>query len=219
MTGSILRESILAAAGAVEAARDELTRLDSVAGDGDHGVTMTLAARAVRQKLEQSPNVDGADLLVQVAQAIGSVGGAIGPLYATALLRVARTIRSLEPTDVRPTSGDLLRCAEAAEAGITELGGAQPGDKTMVDALRPAVEALRQAEAAGLDPRQALSAAAHAARDGAESTRGMVAKIGRASRLGERSRGAPDAGATSLALILEAASGVYAPTVSEGVRP
>src|SRR5207244_3111764 len=132
VTNSILREAILAAAAAVEAARDELTRLDSVAGDGDHGVTMTFAARAVRQKLEQSPDADGADLLVQVAQAMGSVGGAIGPLYATALLRVARTIRSLQLSPDGPTTGDLRACAETAEAAITELGGARPGDKTVV---------------------------------------------------------------------------------------
>ena len=182
-----LRECILAACHAVEAARDELCRLDAAAGDGDHGVTMALAARAVRKALDDSPGASGADLVTKVAMALASVGGASGPVYASGALAIAATMRQ---------GGDVLACAEAAERAITSLGHAKPGDKTILDALHPAVEALR----AGGD----LRAAAAAARAGAESTAQMVATVGRASRLGERSRGTADPGATSLAIIIEA---------------
>lgn len=183
-----LRDCILAACGAIEAARDELCRLDAAAGDGDHGVTMALAARAVRKTLDDSPDTTGADLLTKVAMALGSVGGASGPIYASATLAIAAKVRAGET--------DRLALAEAAEAAITKLSGAKPGDKTILDALHPAAEALR----AGGD----LRAAAAAAREGAEATAQMMATVGRASRLGERSRGAADPGATSLAIILEA---------------
>jgi dihydroxyacetone kinase-like protein len=186
-----LRASILAAADAIESARDELCRLDAAAGDGDHGVTMALAARAVRKALEDAPDASGADLLTKVAMALGSVGGASGPIYASATLAVAAKVRAAETS--------LLALAQAAEAAITRLGGAKPGDKTILDALHPAVEALRD----GGEVRQA----ARAAREGAEATAQMMATVGRASRLGERSRGQADPGATSLAIILEALAG------------
>jgi len=179
---------VLAAADAVEASKDELCRLDAAAGDGDHGVTMALAARAVRQGLADSPDATGPDLVTKIAMAMGSVGGASGPIYASGLLAAATKMRE------QPNAG-LLAYAQAAESSIAVLGHAKPGDKTILDALHPAVEALRQ----GLG----LGAAAHAAREGAEASAQMVALVGRASRLGERSRGFADPGATSLAVILE----------------
>jgi dihydroxyacetone kinase len=148
---------------------------------------MALAARAVRKALEDAPEATGPDLLLKVAMAMGSVGGASGPIYASGLLAAAGAVRS---------GGDIAACAEAAEDAIASLGRAKPGDKTILDALHPAVEALR----AGSD----LRSAADAAREGAEATAQMVATVGRASRLGERSRGAADPGATSLAIILDA---------------
>jgi len=183
-----LRQCILTAAEAVDGARDELGRLDAAAGDGDHGVTMSLAARAVRKAVDDAPEAAPADLLMKVAMALGSVGGASGPVYASGVIAVAGAVRAGEDSP--------LACAEAAEDAIAKLGHAKPGDKTILDALHPAVEALR----AGGD----LRAAARAAREGAESTAQMVATVGRASRLGERSRGTADPGATSLAIILEA---------------
>jgi dihydroxyacetone kinase len=194
---------VLAAAGVVEASRDELCRLDAGAGDGDHGVTMALAARAVRQALAASPEASGPELVTKLAMAMGSVGGAIGPIYAAGLLAIAGTLRKLPP-DEPVTTSDLLACAEAAETAITGLGRAKPGDKTILDALDPAIGALRQASASGLGIDAALDAAAAAAREGAASTAAMVATMGRASRLGERSRGLADPGASSFALILDA---------------
>ena len=203
MTTRTLRASVLAAAEAIEACRDELCRLDAAAGDGDHGVTMALAARAVRQTLAASPDSSGADLVTKLAMAIGSVGGAIGPIYATALLAIAGTLRAL-PTSQALTVEQILACAEGAESAVSDLGHARPGDKTILDALNPAVIALRQASAAGRDLEVALSTAAAAARDGAASTATMMASVGRASRLGERSRGLADPGASSFALIMDA---------------
>ena len=209
MSKATLRYCILTAADAIEAARDELCRLDAVAGDGDHGVTMALAARAVRQKLDENPDTAGADLLAKVALGLGSVGGAIGPIYATGLLRVAGVVRTLGPGDGSPTVGQLRACAEAALSGITSLGHAKPGDKTIVDALVPIFAALETAEGEGLTIRDALDAAVVAARSGADSTAGMIATLGRASRLGERSRGSGDPGATSFAIIVEALVGAW----------
>ncbi len=202
MSQSTLRDCILAAADAIEAARDELCRLDAVAGDGDHGVTMALAAHAVRQKLDENPDASVADLLAKVALGMGSVGGAIGPIYATGLLRVAGVVRTFGTAGGSPTVGQLRTCADAAATGIASLGHAKQGDKTILDALYPVVAALAEAEGGAVPVRDALEATAIAARAGAESTSGMIATIGRASRLGERSRGWADPGAASLAIIL-----------------
>jgi phosphoenolpyruvate---glycerone phosphotransferase subunit DhaL len=203
VTTRTLRASIIAAAEAVEAERDELCRLDAAAGDGDHGVTMALAARAVRQTLATSPDASGAELVTKLAFAMGSVGGAIGPIYASGLLAIAGALGA-SPANQTLTAAQALACAEAAESAISGLGHAKPGDKTILDALDPAVVALREAGAAGADLDDALDAAAVAARDGAASTATMIASVGRASRLGERSRGLADPGASSFALIMDA---------------
>lgn len=202
MSTASLRARVLAAADALEAARDELCRLDSAAGDGDHGVTMALAALAVRKALADSPDASGEALVPKVAMAMASVGGASGPIYASGLLAIATAIRAAGEGPL--TTGRLLAYAEAAENAIRALGHASPGDKTILDALHPAVEALREAERGGAPPSAALTQAAAAARVGAEATAPMVASVGRASRLGERSRGLPDPGATSLAIVLGA---------------
>jgi dihydroxyacetone kinase-like protein len=194
---------VIAAAEAVEGARDELCRLDAAAGDGDHGVTMALAARAVRQALATSPDASGAELVTKLAFAMGSVGGAIGPIYASGLLAIAGALRA-SPANQTLTVGQAFACAEAAESAISGLGHAKPGDKTILDALDPAVTALREAGAAGADLDEALDAAAVAAREGAASTATMIASVGRASRLGERSRGLADPGASSFVLIMDA---------------
>ena len=97
MTTPPLRTCITAAADAVDASRDELCRLDAGAGDGDHGVTMALAARSVRQTLAAAPDASGAELVTKLAMAMGSVGGAIGPIYATSLLAVAGKMQSVTP--------------------------------------------------------------------------------------------------------------------------
>ncbi len=201
-----VRECALAAADALELARDELCRLDSPAGDGDHGVTMALAAHAVRNALDAAPDASGADLLVHLAAAAGSVGGASGPLYASALLAAATTVRQAGPdTGTVPL---VARCAEAAQAAIVNLGHAKPGDKTILDALDPAVRSLLL-EKSNTEMGDALAQAATAARAGAAATAQMTAAAGRARVLGERSRGFADPGATSMAIIIEAAASAF----------
>ena len=204
-----LRACILAAADAVDAARGELGVLDGAAGDGDHGMTMSIGARNVRRKLQATPSdASAADLLRQVALAMGDVGGAIGPLYSAALTAMATEI---ETTEAVPSDGvaRIRRVAEVAEVAITNLGHAVPGDKTVIDALHPLVESLRDAEARSGDLDVAIDQAVQAADAGVTSTAEMLARVGRASRLGERSRGLPDAGATSFAIIVRAMAGVH----------
>ena len=198
-----LRTRILAACDAVEAHRDELGRLDAVAGDGDHGVSMALGARAVRATLEAHPEASGPAISRSIAPAAGSVGGAIGPIWATMLVRVATTAVALGVGD-RPTVAQLSACADAALGGVQALGNAGPGDKTLVDALIPVTLALAQGEASGLGVAEAADAAVAAADAGADATAGMVATLGRASRLGDRSLGSMDPGARSLAIALRA---------------
>jgi dihydroxyacetone kinase len=199
-----LAAAILAAADAVDAARQELGRLDGAAGDGDHGMTMSIGARNVRRRFQAMPaGASDATVLREVALAMADVGGAIGPLYSAALTAIASEIE----TTAAASSGDvarLRRAAEVAESAIVGLGHAGPGDKTVIDGLHPVVEALRGVEARAGDLREAAGAAADAAEAGAASTADLVARIGRASRLGERSRGLPDAGATSFAIIVRA---------------
>jgi dihydroxyacetone kinase-like protein len=196
-----LRSAILRAADAVDAARPELGRLDGAAGDGDHGMTMSIAARNVRKRLDAlPPDATAADIIRSVASAIGGVGGAIGPLHAAALTAMAAELGGAG--GAAPAVGQLRRLAETAEAAITSLGHASPGDKTVIDALHPVVEDLRASEASGRPLAAAIEAAAAAAEGGAAATADMIARIGRASRLGERSRGLPDAGATSLAIVV-----------------
>jgi dihydroxyacetone kinase len=205
-----LRAAILAAADAVDGARAELGRLDGTAGDGDHGMTMSIGARNVRRRFEKAPpDTPPGDLLRLVARAMGDVGGAIGPLHSAALTAMASEVDGAGGS----SAGDVVRlrrAAEAAETAIVGLGHAAPGDKTVVDALHPLVESLRGSESAADELRRALEAAATAAETGAASTADMVARVGRASRLGERSRGLPDAGATSLAIIVRALADTYA---------
>ena len=197
-----LRAAILAAADAVDAARGELGALDGAAGDGDHGMTMSIGARNVRRRFEGLPDdAPNADLVRAAATAMGGVGGAIGPLYGAALSAIAR---ELDGPQGRGDVSTLRKAAEAAEAAIVGLGHAAVGDKTVLDALHPLVESLRASEATGRPLDGALEAAVAAADAGVTETAGLIARIGRASRLGERSRGQPDAGARSFAIIVRA---------------
>ncbi len=209
-----LRAAILAAADALDTARNQLGVLDGAAGDGDHGMTMSIGARNVRKALQATPlDASAPDLVRRVARAMGDVGGAIGPLYSSALAAVAVEIDSAGPAPSGAV-GQMRRLAEAAERAISDLGHAVPGDKTVVDALHPLVESLRATEAGSSDVDAAIEAAVAAAEDGAAATAGLVARVGRASRLGERSRGLPDAGATSFAIIVRALAGAHIGTRS-----
>jgi len=185
--------------------RVELIELDRPIGDSDHGENMDRGFKAVMDKLSEAPpETPGAALKLTAMTLMSKVGGAAGPLYGTAFLRAATALG--DTTDV--DAATLAAALQAARDGIVVRGKAESGDKTMVDAWTPAIEAAAAAAAAGDgDVRKVLLAAAEAAEAGAVSTDPMLARKGRASYLGERSIGHRDPGAVSSALILRAAAG------------
>jgi dihydroxyacetone kinase-like protein len=190
-------------AAAIEAEADHLTQLDSAIGDGDHGINMTRGMRAVLAALaDADERAAGKRLILAGKTLVSTVGGASGPLWGSALRRAGRAVG-----DGELDGPALVGALEAALGAVQELGAAEPGDKTMVDALGPAVAALRERLDAGDRLPDALAAAADAADEGARATTPMQARKGRASYLGERSVGHQDPGATSTALIIRALGG------------
>jgi dihydroxyacetone kinase-like protein len=180
--------------------RDELTQLDSAIGDADHGINMNRGFTAVRGKLAELPA--DADLGT-VAKTVGmtlisTVGGASGPLYGTFFLRLATALGERAEAD----SEELGSALRAGLEGLLQRGKAELDDKTMVDAVTPAVEAYEAAAGDGLDA--ALAAAADASAAGRDRVTPLVARKGRASYLGERSANHQDPGATSATIMLEA---------------
>lgn len=188
--------------------RVELIELDRAIGDSDHGENMDRGFQAVLAKLgESTPETPGAALKMTAMTLMSKVGGAAGPLYGTAFLRAATALGDSAEIDAAALAGALA----AARDGIVARGKAESGDKTMVDAWTPAVDAARAAaDGRSTDVLGVLVAAAEAAEAGAVATDPMVARKGRASYLGERSAGHRDPGAVSSALILRAAVGAAA---------
>lgn len=186
------------AAAEFEAKIDELDDLDAAIGDGDHGTNMARGL-ATAAAISPMPEATAGQYLRQVGMAlVSSVGGASGPLYGTFFLRVAQFWQS--PYTVQ----DIARALRAGADGIAARGRAKPGDKTMLDALLPAVETLEAA--VGDDQDSALRQAVAAARAGAEATTGMLARRGRAAHFKERSLGHLDPGAKSMEMILDSAA-------------
>jgi dihydroxyacetone kinase-like protein len=181
--------------------RSYLTKLDGAIGDGDHGTNMD---RGMKKALERLQATDGDDIgtsLKAVGMAlVSSVGGAAGPLYGTFFMQMGQAAAGRSELDL----AGFTEAFDAGIQGVVKRGKAEPGDKTMLDALKPALEALRDAD--GDDVAAALERAAQAAHDGMESTVPMVARKGRASYLGERSAGHQDPGATSSHLLLKSAA-------------
>jgi len=189
-------------AAAMEENRRRLTRLDSEIGDGDHGNNMHRGFQTALERLDGADPSTPADVLKAVAMAlISKVGGAAGPLYGTAFLEASKDLGDKAEVSAEDAAGAL----EAALGGIKKRGKAEPGDKTIVDALQPAAEAAQEAAGAG-SVAEVLRAAAGAAEEGAESTVPMTARRGRASYLGARAAGHQDPGATSTYLLLDAAA-------------
>jgi dihydroxyacetone kinase-like protein len=182
---------------------DELTALDSAIGDADHGSNMRRGMKAVVAKLDAAPDAPPSTLLKTSGMTlVSTVGGASGPLYGTFFLRMATSAGDREELDGAAFAAAL----RAGLDGVVARGKAAPGDKTMLDALIPAVDALDAALADGAGLGDALRAAAAAADAGRDATVPLVARKGRASYLGERSAGHQDPGATSTALLLTAAA-------------
>ena len=189
------------AAALIHEQRDRLNDLDAAIGDADHGANLDRGFAAVVEALPAGPETDAGSLLKAVGvRLIATVGGASGPLYGTAFRRAGMQLEGAQTL----VGQDVLTALQAFLDGITAIGKAERGDKTMVDALAPAVTALTQALGAEVALDEALRRAADAADAGALATVPMVARRGRAAYLGERSIGHQDPGATSAALIIRA---------------
>jgi dihydroxyacetone kinase-like protein len=197
--------AIRAVAATVAEHRVELTHLDREIGDGDHGENLSRGFTAVLIKLNAGePDTPGAVLKLVATTLISTVGGASGPLFGTAFLRASTTVGAAETLD-----GDAVVAAlTAARDGVVARGKAESGDKTMVDALTPAVNAAKSAADGGGGVSDVLAAAAVAAAEGAVATTPLQARKGRASYLGARSIGHIDPGAQSTAYLLQALADV-----------
>ncbi|HEC23282.1 MAG TPA: dihydroxyacetone kinase subunit L [Chloroflexi bacterium] len=182
--------------------RQYLTELDSPIGDADHGINMDRGFQKVLEKLPGVEDKDIGSILKTVGMTlVSTVGGAGGPLYGTFFMRAGMAIDAKEELSAE----DLVTMFQAALDGVIQRGKAELNDKTMVDAITPAVEALREAVSSGASLSEALSKAAAAAEEGMKATIPMLAKKGRASYLGERSIGHQDPGATSSYLLFKTA--------------
>ncbi|MDF2635896.1 MAG: dihydroxyacetone kinase, subunit [Pelosinus sp.] len=199
--GGYLYEAISAVGETIISNKQMLTDLDAAIGDGDHGINMARGFEAVKIKMQalETENDIGKILKMVGMTLISSVGGAAGPLYGTAFLRAAAPSQGKTQLDVE-TIGLML---EAAITGIKERGKATRGEKTMLDALEPAYEAFMEGAKADKSVLACLEAASEAAQQGVEFTKTIVATKGRASYLGERSRGHQDPGATSSYIMLQ----------------
>ncbi|EKX67474.1 dihydroxyacetone kinase subunit L [Streptomyces ipomoeae] len=197
------RRWMTAAAASVEREAERLTALDSPIGDADHGSNLRRGFAAVVTALEkEAPDTPGAVLVLAGRQLISTVGGASGPLYGTLLRRTGKALGDAAEV----SESQLASALRAGVDAVMTLGGAAPGDKTMIDALVPAADALRDS----------FAAARSAAEEGALATTPLQARKGRASYLGERSIGHQDPGATSAALLIAAlADTAQAPAASE----
>jgi phosphoenolpyruvate---glycerone phosphotransferase subunit DhaL len=190
-------------AGEMSEHRQELVRLDTAIGDGDHGTNMDRGMKAALERLDAAEQPDPGAVLKTVAMALVSkVGGAAGPLYGTLFLQMSGALAGREQVEVADWAGAWRKGLE----GVQARGKAELGDKTMVDAMTPAVEALEQAT----DLDGGLRAAAEAAEEGMKATVPLVARKGRASYLGERSAGHQDPGATSVTYLFQSAAEAFA---------
>ncbi len=184
-------------AGTMRENRDYLSEIDGAIGDGDHGINMVKGFDMAAERVEEGSSFDEA-LRTLGRTLVMEIGGSMGPLYGQFFKAMARQAKGVEQIDAA-TFASML---EAAYEAIRELGDAKVGDKTLVDTLDPAIAAFKEATDAGAGFAEALDRMTEAAERGKDSTKDMVAKVGRSSRLGERSKGVLDAGATSCWLLL-----------------
>lgn len=193
-------EVILAICGIMEEKKLYLTQLDAAIGDGDHGLNMAKGFGAAKVMLDQKKFNTPSDIMKTVGMAlISKVGGAAGPLYGTAFLNASKVIAAKEEID----SNDLVAMLDTALDGVKSRGKAVVGEKTMVDAIEPAIFALKKALEEGNSTKEAMDKAVQAAADGVAYTKTIIATKGRASYLGERSIGHEDPGAMSSYIILK----------------
>jgi dihydroxyacetone kinase-like protein len=190
---------VLAMADRIVENRAYLSEIDGKIGDGDHGVNMAKGFNMAAERLKGKNEALATSLDTLGTVLMTEIGGSMGPLYGVMFTEFAEKIDGIDNIDAAAFS----RMLHAGLEGIQSIGSAKVGDKTLLDTLVPAVEAFDEATAAGKSFAEALEALVVAAEKGRDSTIDLVAKIGRASRLGERSLGVLDAGATSCAIILK----------------
>jgi dihydroxyacetone kinase-like protein len=199
VTADQVRDWVRRYADVIAEHRTELVRLDTAIGDGDHGTNMDRGMKKVVEKLDASDGGDiGADLKAVGMALVSSVGGAAGPLYGTLFLQMGTASVGKDELDLDGWTA----AVEAGVKGVQSRGKAEPGDKTMIDALLPAVDALKEGGEIG----EALERSAAAAEEGMKATIPLEARKGRASYLGPRSIGHQDPGATSSYLLLRTAA-------------
>lgn len=183
----------------LEENKQYLSELDAAIGDGDHGINMSKGFNAVKEKIKDDNGENIGDTLKKTGMAlVSNVGGASGPLYGTAFMRAAMEVNGKSSIDI----SDFMKMLEAALAGIKMRGKAVKGEKTMIDAIEPAIDEGKSALDQGLSTLETLKKMKESALNGVEYTKTIIATKGRASYLGERSIGHQDAGATSSYIIL-----------------
>ena len=201
-TNAAGRQIVLDLVAAIQLQKQYLSDFDGLIGDGDHGVNMNKGFTLAGEQLSREPGDLAHALGVLSKVLLMKIGGSMGPLYGMFFKAMAGATAGLETLDAA-TFGRMLIAAREA---IQKLSPAKPGDKTLMDALIPATDAYQAALAAGKPFAECLDAMAQAAEQGRDATKEMLAKLGRSSRLGERSRGVIDAGAASCCLILQTAA-------------
>ena len=189
---------VLAIVKTIQENKEYLSEIDGLIGDGDHGINMNKGFTMFEEKIRDTDMDLTVSLRTLGRTLLGDIGGSMGPLYGTFFIEMSKQTKDIDKIDKQVFANML----EAALAGIQSLGNAKVGDKTLVDTLEPAFTAFQKALTDGKDFSECLADMKNAAIAGRDSTKDLVAKIGRASRLGERSRGVLDAGATSCCLIL-----------------
>lgn len=184
----------------IEKNKGWLSEIDGAIGDGDHGINMAKGFGMVKEKLAEAAD-DLSELLNMTGMTLlTNIGGAIGPIYGTFFMRMGKAVKGKDTIE----ENNILDMLEGALEGVKKRGGADIGDKTLVDTLEPAKEGYKNAVKEGKDIHGAIDKMIESAKGGMESTKELVAKKGRSSRLGERSKGTIDAGAASCYIILKA---------------
>lgn len=185
---------------AIETNKGWLSEIDGAIGDGDHGVNMAKGFGMMKDKIGESSGSLSEVLNMAGMTLLSKIGGAMGPIYGTFFMRMGKAVRGKEIIE----GNDIFNMLDGALEGVKKRGGAEAGDKTLVDALEPAKRGYEDALKEGKAVQEAIDKMINGAKTGMENTKELVAKKGRSSRLGERSRGTIDAGAASCYIILKA---------------
>lgn len=200
MNAKMTKSCLLAVAKMFEEKKEELSSYDAVIGDGDHGITMARGAKAAKAKLIEMEDSTCRDYFKTYGRTlVSTLGGAMGPLFGSIFLELSKAVKGKDAVD----AASFALGFENAMNKVMELGGAKPGDKTMVDAMAAAVDAMKKAVAAGDSLVETLESGAKGAKEGMEATIPMIASRGRSRYAQEKAIGHQDAGATSITYLLE----------------